>query len=249
MRNVGAAVDLRVKSKVYRRNSPAPVVVLCDLDISIAPGEFVALMGPSGCGKSTTLRILTGLDKDFDGELTLDSDAIGMVFQEPRLLPWRTVKENIALVRRNRASGFLERILDKCGLADLADRFPGELSMGQQRRAALARAFAVDPALLVLDEAFVSLDNNAAAKLRAVLVTALEGRQTTVVMVTHDLREALSLAGRLILLSPRPACVIEDIALDLPRKARGEAWIGTRQAEFAPRITRSLDQIDPSERS
>jgi ABC-type nitrate/sulfonate/bicarbonate transport system ATPase subunit len=249
MRNAGAAVDLTVKSKVYRGNSSAPVEVLRDLHVSIAPGEFVALMGPSGCGKSTTLRVLTGLDQDFDGELMLDSDAIGMVFQEPRLLPWRTVIENIALVSRNHATGFLDRILNECGLADLAGRFPGELSLGQQRRTALARALAVDPALLVLDEAFVSLDDRAAEKLRAVLHTAMERRRMTVVMVTHDLREALSLAGRLILLSARPARVIEDISLDLPRQARDDGWIRERRAEFAPRIARTLDQIDPSERT
>jgi sulfonate transport system ATP-binding protein len=248
MRNAGAAVDLTVKSKVYRGNSPSSVVALRDLHISIAPGEFVALMGPSGCGKSTTLRILAALDEDFDGELMLDSDVIGMVFQEPRLLPWRTVMENVALVSRNRTTGFLERILNECGVADLADRFPGELSLGQQRRTALARALAVDPALLVLDEAFVSLDNRAAEKLRAVLCIAFEQRRMTVVMVTHDLREALSLAGRLILLSPRPARVIEDISLDLPRQARDDVWIGARRAEFAPRIARALE-IDPSGRT
>jgi len=232
MRKAGAAVDLTVKSKVYRGHPAAPVVALGDLHLSIAPGEFVALMGPSGCGKTTLLRILTGLDEDFEGELTRESQAIGMVFQEPRLLPWRTVKDNIALVSCNPAPGFLKRILDECGLSDLAGRFPGQLSLGQQRRAALARAFAVDPDLLVLDEAFVSLDNKAAEKLRAVLCTALEGRQATVVMVTHDLREALSLASRLILLSPRPGRVVEDITLGLRRQARDEAWVGARQAEL-----------------
>src|SRR5215472_6647850 len=132
MHKAGAAIDLTVKSKVYRGRSPAPVAALRDLHLSIAPGEFVTLMGPSGCGKTTLLRILTGLDEDFEGKLTRDSHAIGMVFQEPRLLPWRTVKDNIALVSCNPAPGFLKRILDECGLSDLAGRFPRELSLGQQ---------------------------------------------------------------------------------------------------------------------
>jgi ABC-type nitrate/sulfonate/bicarbonate transport system ATPase subunit len=247
MHKAGATVDLTVKSKVYRGRSLAPVAALRDLHLSIAPGEFVVLMGPSGCGKTTLLRILTGLDEDFEGKLTRDSHAIGMVFQEPRLLPWRTVQDNIALVSSNPAPGFLKRILDECGLSDLAGRFPRQLSLGQQRRAALARAFAVDPDLVVLDEAFVSLDNKAAQKLRAVLVAALEERQTTVVMVTHDLREALSLASRLILLSPGPGRVVEDIPLRLPRQARDEAWIGARQAELAPKITHMADHASASE--
>jgi NitT/TauT family transport system ATP-binding protein len=246
MRRAGAAVDLIVESKVYRRHSPEPAVALGGLHLTIAPGEFVALMGPSGCGKTTLLRILTGLDEDFEGELTRESQAIGMVFQEPRLLPWRTVKDNIALVSRDPAEGFLTRILDECGLSDLAGRFPGQLSLGQQRRAALARAFAVDPDLLMLDEAFVSLDNKAAEKLRAVLCTALEGRRATVVMVTHDLREALSLASRLILLSPRPGRIVEDIPLGLKRQARGEAWIEARQAELALKIAHMADHAAPA---
>jgi NitT/TauT family transport system ATP-binding protein len=241
MHKAGAAVDVTVRCKAYRGDSAAPAVALRDLHLSIAPGEFAVLMGPSGCGKTTLLRILTGLDDDFEGTLIQDSHAIGMVFQEPRLLPWRTVQDNIALVSGNTAPGFLKHILDECGLSDLAGRFPGQLSLGQQRRAALARAFAVDPDLLVLDEAFVSLDNKAAGELRAVLCTALEGRQATVVMVTHDLREALSLASRLILLSPRPGRVIDDISLGLKRQARDAAWIEARQAELAPKIAHMAD--------
>jgi NitT/TauT family transport system ATP-binding protein len=246
MRKAGATIDLDIKSKVYRGPSAAPVLALRDLRLSIAPGEFVVLMGPSGCGKTTLLRILTGLDEDFEGKLTRDSQAIGMVFQEPRLLPWRTVQDNVALVSGNPAPGFLKRILDECGLSDLAGRFPKELSLGQQRRAALARAFAVDPDLLVLDEAFVSLDNKAAAKLRAVLCAALEERQATVVMVTHDLREALSLASRLLLLSPGPGRVVEDIPFSLRRQARDEAWIAARQAELAPKIAHMADHAAPA---
>jgi ABC-type nitrate/sulfonate/bicarbonate transport system ATPase subunit len=236
----GAAVDLTVTSKVYRGNRAAPVEALRDLHLAIAPGEFVVLMGPSGCGKSTALRILAGLDGDFEGELTVSPGAIGMVFQEPRLLPWRTVIENVSLVTHNAGSS-VARILDECGLAELAGRFPGELSLGQQRRVALARAFAVDPALLILDEAFVSLDSKAAGELRAQLSAALEARRLTVVMVTHDLREALSLAERLILLSPRPARVVEDIGIGLPRRMRDDAWIEARRSEYAPKFALAVD--------
>jgi ABC-type nitrate/sulfonate/bicarbonate transport system ATPase subunit len=236
----GAAVDLTVKSKVYRGNRTAPVEALRDLSLVIAPGECAVLMGPSGCGKSTALRILAGLDGDFEGERTVGSGAIGIVFQEPRLLPWRTVIENVSLVTHD-TDAPVARILDECGLADLASRFPGQLSLGQQRRVALARAFAVDPALLILDEAFVSLDSKAAGELRAVLAAALERRRMTVVMVTHDLREALSLADRLILLSPRPARVIEDIGIGLPRRMRDDAWIEARRTEYAPKFSLAVD--------
>ncbi|MEP9354481.1 ATP-binding cassette domain-containing protein [Xanthobacter sp. KR7-65] len=163
--------------------------------------------------------------------------AIGVAFQEPRLLPWRTVEENIRLVLpRSRRGEDLAPLLARFGLADHRARYPSELSLGLARRVSLARALAVKPDLLVLDEPFVSLDNQAAAELRRYVALAAADGGMSVLMVTHNVREALELADRLVLLAPRPTFILDEVRLEAPRGLRDGAWIETRRADLAARF-------------
>ncbi len=214
--------DLRLQLSRYRYPGAAQDA-LGELELRFQPGTFTALVGPSGTGKSTLLHLLAGLQKCEHGTVEgLDADlAQALMFQNPRLMPWLSVRQNLELVgdgsasHRQRTTSLLQRV----GLADRADAFPGELSGGMQRRAALARAFCVAPALLLMDEPFVSLDEPTAQQLRHLLLELCEFNRPTVVFVTHNLQEALQLADRVLFLSSAPArCVLEnEITLPQPR--------------------------------
>jgi ABC-type nitrate/sulfonate/bicarbonate transport system ATPase subunit len=211
--------------------------VLRDVAFRLRHSEVGALVGPSGCGKTTMLRIIAGLDPDFEGTVTrLPAGRLGMVFQEPRLLPWRTVEDNVRLVAPDIADAELSSLFEVLELTAHRAHFPGELSLGLARRVALARAFAVDPMLLLLDEPFVSLDEALAGRLREQLVALVETRAMTTLLVTHDLEEAVRLADRVLLLSPRPAGILAEIVLPTPRRARSEAEIAAMIAELANRL-------------
>ncbi len=172
---IGISIDVAEKRYAGQAGG-RPIIALHNLEAHIAPSEFCVIIGPSGCGKTTLLNIIAGLDRDFGGVLSFEpaggpTPRIGYVFQSPRLLPWRTVRENVALVRpHNRDRLELEALLGEIGLADAADIYPTRLSGGMARRAALARAFAITPDLLLMDEPFLSLDEPAADRLRRLLV-------------------------------------------------------------------------------
>jgi ABC-type nitrate/sulfonate/bicarbonate transport system ATPase subunit len=213
---------------VMRKAVPArggPRTVIADLRFNLAEREIVALVGPSGCGKTTLLRIIGGLDAVYDGRIAWAAGApprIGTVFQEPRLLPWRTVRQNIALVRPP-DPGVAAGLLALLGLTPFADLYPPALSLGMARRAAIARAFAIEPALLLLDEPFVSLDPGMAEQGRAVLAAAWQARSCAALLVTHDLAEAASLADRILLLSAGPARVLREVVVPEASRRRGIA--------------------------
>ena len=205
---------------------------LKDLRFALAQGEFVCVVGPSGCGKTTLLNIVAGLDRDFDGHADLGASAnaadarptIGYVFQNPRLLPWRTAVENIELVlsKEQRHSGVIDELLAATGLEGARHVYASRLSTGMSRRVALARAFAIQPELLLMDEPFVSLDEPTAQRLRLLLLDIWRARPTTVLFVTHNLREAIMLADRIVFLSAAPGSVIAEVTVDLPRDRRAD---------------------------
>ena len=212
-------LELHVRRK-YVGSGGAARLVLEDVRLDVREGEIVALVGPSGCGKTTLLRIAGGLDGRFEGRVRWAGGGrtprIGTVFQEPRLLPWRTVRENLTLARPPDPAD-VPALLDTLGIGALAGAYPPSLSGGQARRVAIARAFVVRPALVLLDEPFVSLDAATAATSREVLLTAWRERRCAAVLVTHDMAEAEALADRVVTLSTGPARVVGERAVALPR--------------------------------
>jgi ABC-type nitrate/sulfonate/bicarbonate transport system ATPase subunit len=197
--------------------------VLGQIAFRLAPGERAALIGPSGIGKSTLIAILAGVDRDFRGRVQRPKGRVAVIFQTPRLLPWRTLAENIAIVP---GAGDLARaraLLVEVGLGEAADQHPERVSVGMQRRAALARALAVEPSLLLLDEPLVSLDPDAAAAMRQLLRLAMDRTGAVALIATHDRREALALADRVIELGGHPAQISADRRSPLDRAARSNA--------------------------
>jgi NitT/TauT family transport system ATP-binding protein len=212
-------LDVAIARKSLRSAAGESRAVLRDVALTLKSGEVGAVLGPSGCGKTTLLRLIAGLDRDFEGTVRLPSPyKIGMVFQEPRLLPWRTVAQNLALAGASPGPG-LDEIVAALGLAQHLDHFPGELSLGLARRVAIARALGILPDLLLLDEPFVSLDAALALRLRAELLALVEARKVTTLLVTHDVEEAIALADRIFVLSRHPGRLVADRILDTPRRA------------------------------
>jgi len=216
-------LDVSITRKAFRTASRQTRVVLHDVAFGLRSGEICALLGPSGCGKTMLLRIISGLVSDFEGRIVLPSPhRIGMVFQEPRLLPWRSLIQNLRLVGASSENDLAE-IVAALRLSKHLDHFPGELSLGLARRVAIARAFAVKPDLLLLDEPFVSLDAALAAQLREELLALVLKRKATTLIVTHDVEEAISLADRIIVLSAAPGRILADRTIVAPREALTEA--------------------------
>jgi ABC-type nitrate/sulfonate/bicarbonate transport system ATPase subunit len=221
------AIDVRLKQFPAVGAAP-PVIALRDLRFTVAPGEFVCVLGPSGCGKTTLLNIIAGLDRDFTGSIALPVDArrreplIGYVFQKPRLLPWRTVQENIDLVLtpEQQRTGIADELLTATGLIEFRHAYPERLSVGMTRRVALVRAFAIGPDLLLMDEPFVSLDEPTAERLRGLLLEIWGRRPTMVLFVSHDTREVVQLADRVVLLTPSPGTVRAIVPIGMPRADR-----------------------------
>ncbi len=196
-------IDVDIREKRFG-DSP----VLRDVRFSLSAGQTLAVSGPSGVGKSTLLRIVAGLDSAFTGQVR-GASSTAMVFQEPVLLPWRTALANIMLATRVSAQTAAAG-LDEVGLGGLEDRFPGQLSLGQQRRLALARALAVCPDLLLLDEPFVSLDPDLVEEMLSLTERLLASRNVVTILVTHTESEAQRLATRFARLTGTPAHLVED---------------------------------------
>jgi NitT/TauT family transport system ATP-binding protein len=226
---VSALIELNVaiKNKCYANNQQA---VLAQLDFTVKPGEFVAIVGPSGCGKSTLLNMISGLEScsgqhisynevalQEGGGNNKDLHQLGYIFQQPRLMPWLTVRENIELILPSDQFVQIDDLLAQVGLAGEGEYFPSQLSGGMQRRVSIARAFAINPQLLLLDEPFNSLDAPTASRLRQLLIDLCNQRGTTVVFVTHDLQEAVYLADRIIFMSDSPSTIVHQSIIDLPR--------------------------------
>jgi ABC-type nitrate/sulfonate/bicarbonate transport system ATPase subunit len=199
-------LEVDIAGKAFKNAAGERQEVLKDIAFVLESGEVGVFVGPSGCGKTTLLRILAGLDQDYQGRVSRPPHArIGMVFQEPRLLPWRTVEENVRLAAPLVDYARLSALFDILELDAHRSHFPGELSLGLARRVALARAFAIEPDFLILDEPLASLDDALAARLREQIATLVGNRSVMTLLVTHDLDDAVRLGDRLFLLSPCPA--------------------------------------------
>jgi NitT/TauT family transport system ATP-binding protein len=198
------------------------------LDLDIREGELLCLLGPSGCGKSTALRLLAGLLPYGSGSVTIDGATpderwrdLAFVFQNPRLLPWRTAKENVALGMELRELGMTRAEMDRraddllklVGLAADGQKYPRMLSGGERQRVSLARALAVEPRIILMDEPFSALDPSTRQRMRRELIDVWQRTRKTIVFVTHDVDEAMELADRIVLLSPKPTRVIDTVAV------------------------------------
>jgi ABC-type nitrate/sulfonate/bicarbonate transport system ATPase subunit len=234
---VPVRLEVDIASKTFTSAAGEVHDVLAGIRFVLEAGEVGVLVGPSGCGKSTMLRILAGLDPDYRGLVSRPAGArIGMVFQEPRLLPWRSVEDNVRIAAPLADEAKLSALFAILELNGHRSHFPGELSLGLARRVALARAFAVEPDFLILDEPLASLDGPLAGRLRDQIAMLVDRHSVMTLLVTHDVDDAVRLGDRLFLLSPRPARIVADLPIRTPRSARGEAEIATIKADIARRI-------------
>lgn len=192
-----------------RRKAFGTSEILRNVRFDMQDGQAIAILGASGIGKSTLLRLIAGIDDAFEGEI-VRPQAIAMVFQEPVLLPWRSVLENLTLVHPTLGDAAARQALERIGIGDKADLFPGQLSLGQQRRLSLARAFAGRPALLVMDEPYVSLDPQTAQEMLELTEALIAESRPSVILVTHSESEARRLGDRTFRLVGSPATLAED---------------------------------------
>ena len=238
----------------YGMGAGAPVPVLGPLSLQVESGSFVALLGPSGCGKSTLIRVIAGLQPPTHGAVLVDDERItgphprvGLMFQDANLLPWRTVIDNISLPlelrglpaheRRKEA----ERMLERMGLADFAGSYPAALSGGMGQRVALGRALMTQPQILLLDEPFGALDALTRETISLDVRRVWEQHRYTLLMVTHDIHEAVLLAQRVIVLSRRPGRITADIEIDLPEPRTPDMVYTSAFARLAHSVRRAID--------
>ena len=240
-------LEVRGAAKQFRVGG-VPLPVLDNVDLSVSPGEFLTIVGTSGCGKSTLLRLIAGLDADYGGEITYDGARVagpdldrGLVFQEPRLFPWLTVAQNIALgllnarlseaAKKRSVVGHIELV----GLAGFEDAYPHQLSGGMAQRAAIARGLVNRPGLLLLDEPFGALDALTRARLQNELQRIWARERITMMLVTHDVEEAVYLGDRVVVMAPRPGRIAAtfDVGLPYPRDRADPVLLGVRNAVMA----------------
>ena len=224
------AVAIRNVGKTWEVEGRTPVRAIDGLSFDVAPGEFVVLLGPSGCGKSSLLYMIAGLEGVTDGRIECDGVAVtgpsaerGLIFQEASLFPWLTILDNVAFGLAIKAEQPVKRreiaaeILRRVGLGDMLDKKPDELSGGMRQRAACARALAMRPKVLMMDEPFAALDVQTRAKMQDFLLQIWRDSRASIVLVTHSIDEAISLADRVVVFTARPGRIKEIVPIDLPR--------------------------------
>ena len=211
-------LDIRVERKTF-----ATTTVLQNIHLQLKPRETVSLLGPSGCGKSTLLRIVAGLEKDFQGELASSAGKVAFVFQEPRLMPWLTVEQNIGFsADRDYDKAWVTQLIDEVGLTGFAQALPKALSGGMAQRVAIARGLYSRPDVLLLDEPFSAVDAFTRMKLQDLLLQLAERHAIALLLVTHDVDEALYLSDRVLVMDNRPSSIRQELAVQLahPRDRR-----------------------------
>jgi NitT/TauT family transport system ATP-binding protein len=227
------ALELRAVTRRFparERGGPA-FTAIQGLDFHVADSEFVSLVGPSGCGKSTVLNLVAGLDRPDDGQVLVGGEPVtgpsahvGFMLQKDLLLPWRSIRRNVAfgLEARGLTAAERDRRVDRelrrCRLSDFADRYPHQLSGGQRQRAALARTLALEPDLVLLDEPFSALDAQTKLRLQRSFASTIAGTGVTTLLITHDLAEAVAMSDRILVMSERPGRIVEELRVDLPHR-------------------------------
>ncbi len=223
-------LEIRGLRKRFRR-ADDKVIVFDDLNLSVAAGEFVSIIGPSGCGKSTLLRLVCGLLDADAGSITINGETpaearerkhFGFVPQTPALLPWKSVRQNVTLLQSLHRNGRLDdnavsEIIAAVGLSEVTHSLPGELSGGMQQRVSLARAFALRPPILLMDEPFSALDEMTRSEMRYLLLDLWRDTEATILFVTHNIEEALVLSDRVLVMGAKPASIVANEAIDLAR--------------------------------
>lgn len=221
------------------------IETLADINLTVEPGEFLSIIGPSGCGKSTLLRLIVGLDQEHDGSIQVGNEVVrgpgldrGIVFQEHRLFPWLTVAENVAFGLDDRPAEerreLVERYLKMVGLEAFAHAYPHQLSGGMAQRVAIARALANSPAILLLDEPFGALDAFTRIQMQEEVMRIREQQQTTMILVTHDIDEAVYMGDRVAIMSSRPGTIrkIFDVGLGRPRDRASADFLEVRRRVY-----------------
>ena len=245
-----AQTAIRIESLTKRYGTRHGELVALDrLDADISDASFVAVVGPSGCGKSTLLKILAGLQGASSGSVSIRGETlngprrdIGIVFQSPVLFPWRNVLENVMLpvqvlgLDRARHEQVARELLELVGLKDFESRYPWELSGGMQQRVAIARSLVNDPTLLLMDEPFGALDAMTREHMNVELQRIWLERRKTVFLITHSIAEAVFLADRVLVMSPRPGRIIDDVQIDLPRPRPLEVMNSPEFGNYVARI-------------
>ncbi|NHX41559.1 MULTISPECIES: ABC transporter ATP-binding protein [Haloarcula] len=247
--DTGAEISVSGVSKRYDGES-GTTIALRDVSLTISPGEFITVLGPSGCGKTTLLRLVSGLESPTSGDITVAGDPVegpdpsrGTVFQAYHLFPWLSVQENIGFglvelgmpdaERRDR----VQEMLNLVGLSEFATAYPKELSGGMKQRVGLARALAVDPDILLLDEPFGSVDMQTRRRLQRELLDIWRDTNKTVLFVTHDIEEAVALSDRIVVLSGTPGSVRDTTVVEQSRpRDRSEQWFVDRVEGLFHRI-------------
>jgi ABC-type nitrate/sulfonate/bicarbonate transport system ATPase subunit len=239
-----SALSIRDVDKVFRAPDGSPVLALKDVSLSIEAGEMVSLIGPSGCGKSTLLRLIAGLDQPTAGELSIGSEQItgpsaerGLMFQDHNLFPWLTVRRNIqaglvarGVLRQRRHE--VEEFMRLVGIEGFADVYPHQLSGGMAQRAALARALVNHPRVLLLDEPLGALDQFTRMRMQEEVLRVWEARGTTMVLVTHDIDEAIYMSDRIAIMTPRPGRIerVIEVPFARPRPRNSAPFLEMRAA-------------------
>ena len=252
-----AGIVIRGASVTYGVGSDEQVVALTDIDLTVADGEFVSLVGPSGCGKSTLMRVVADLMAPTRGTVTIGGRSpselrrqgrIGLVFQQANLMPWLKIEDNVRLLHslagarqgNTGAAPDIAGLLELVGLAGFENKHPDQLSGGMQQRAALARALALDPAVLLMDEPFAALDEITRDRMAFELMRVWQHYRKTVLFVTHSLSEAVFLSDRVVLMSARPGRIHRVFDIDLPRPRTRELRLSEPFTRLVAEVSREL---------
>jgi len=257
-RGDSAMIEVTGLNKIYRTREGEHIEALKDVSFDIADGEFVTVVGPSGCGKSTALNIAAGLLKASSGEVTVDGKPVegpgperGMIFQQYALFPWLTVRQNVEFGLRIKNMPAAERrriadhFIDLVGLKDFADALPKTLSGGMKQRCAIARAYAVNPTILLMDEPFGALDALTRVNMQDQLLDTWSRERRTVIFITHDVDEAVYLANRVIVMAARPGRLHEIIPVDLPYPRNEEIRLSPEFAQVRNRVWHAVYHQKP----